>query len=60
MSNSADVTILIMGGKLIAARISGVNAINPIVAFYDIHGRKREVTFFYFVTDTTRDILFYF
>jgi hypothetical protein len=28
---------------------------NPLVAFYDIHGRKREVLFFYFVPDTTRD-----
>jgi hypothetical protein len=27
----------------------------PLVAFYDIHGRKREVLFFYFVPDTTRD-----
>jgi hypothetical protein len=25
------------------------------VAFYDIHGRKREVPLFYFVLDTTRD-----
>jgi hypothetical protein len=25
------------------------------VAFYDIHGRKKEVLFFYFVPDTTRD-----
>jgi hypothetical protein len=29
-------------------------AINPLVAFYDIHGGKREVLFFYFVSDTTR------
>jgi hypothetical protein len=36
--------------------ISGVSAINPLVAFYDIHGGKREVLFFYFVPDTTRDI----
>jgi hypothetical protein len=35
--------------------ISCVNAINPIVTFYDIHGRKSEVLFFYFVPDTTRD-----
>jgi hypothetical protein len=35
--------------------ISGVSAINPLVAFYDIHGEKREVLFFYFVADTTRD-----
>jgi hypothetical protein len=26
-----------------------------LVPFYDIHGRKREVLFFYFVPDTTRD-----
>jgi hypothetical protein len=35
--------------------ISGVSSINPIVAFYDIHERKRVVLFFYFVPDTTRD-----
>jgi hypothetical protein len=35
--------------------ISGVSAINPLVAFYDIHGGKREVLFFYFDPDTTRD-----
>jgi hypothetical protein len=53
VSNTADVT-----GKLIAVRsqsISDVNTINSLVAFYDIHGRKREVLFFYFVPDTTRD-----
>jgi hypothetical protein len=27
--------------------ISGVSAINPLVAFYDIHGEKRVVLFFY-------------
>jgi hypothetical protein len=49
MSNTADVT----GGKSIAVwsqPISGVNAINPLVAFYDIH-RKKERDFF---PDTTR------
>jgi hypothetical protein len=54
MRNTADVT----GGKPIAVLlqfISGVSAINPSVAFYDIHGGKREVLFFYFVPDTTRD-----
>jgi hypothetical protein len=35
--------------------ISGVSAINPVVAFYDIHGRKREVLLFYLVPDTTHD-----
>jgi hypothetical protein len=30
--------------------------INPLVAFYDIHEGKREVLFFYFVPDTTRDL----
>jgi hypothetical protein len=56
MRNTAGVT----GGKNIAVvfqSISGVSAINPLVAFYDIHGKKREVLFFYFVSDTTRDSL---
>jgi hypothetical protein len=54
MKNTADVT----GGKPFAVllqSISGVCAINPLVAFFDIHGGKREVLFFYFVPDTTRD-----
>jgi hypothetical protein len=41
MRNTADVT----GSKPIAVlllHISGVSAINPLVAFYDIHGGKRE------------------
>jgi hypothetical protein len=53
MRNTAAVT----GGKPIAVllqSISGVSAINPLVAFYHIHGGKREVLFFYFVPDTTR------
>jgi hypothetical protein len=57
MRNTADVT----GGKPIAVLfqyISGVSAINPLVAFYDIHRGKREVLFFYFVPDTTRDSLY--
>jgi hypothetical protein len=55
MRNTTDVT----GVKPIAVllqSISGVSAINPLVAFYDIHGGKREVLFFYFVPDTTREI----
>jgi hypothetical protein len=36
--------------------LSQVSAINLLVVFYDIHRRKREVLFFYFVPDTTRDI----
>jgi hypothetical protein len=54
MRNTADVT----GGKPIADLLqstSGVNAINPLVAFYDIHVGKGEVLFFYFVPDTPRD-----
>jgi hypothetical protein len=53
----------VTGGKPIAVllkSISGVSAINPLVAFYDIHGGKREVLFFYFVPDTTRDIKYSF
>jgi hypothetical protein len=54
MRNTANVT----GGKPIAVLLqstSGISAINPLVAFYDIHGGKREVLFFYFVPATTRD-----
>jgi hypothetical protein len=44
MSNTADVTV----GKPNAVwsqSISGENTINPLVAIYDINGRKREVLF---------------
>jgi hypothetical protein len=54
VKNTADVT----GGKPIAVLLQcilGVTAINPLVAFYDIHGKKREVLFVYFVPGTTRD-----
>jgi hypothetical protein len=54
MRNTADVT----DGKPIAVLLQsnlGVSAINPLVAFYDIHGGKRVVLFFYFVPDTTGD-----
>jgi hypothetical protein len=57
MRNTADAT----GGKPIAVlsqSISGVSAINPLVAFYDIHGGRIVVLFFYFVPDTTRDRLY--
>jgi hypothetical protein len=44
MRNNADVT----SGKLIAVLLQSISgAINPLVAFYDIHGIKREVIFFY-------------
>jgi hypothetical protein len=59
MKNTEDLA----GGKLIAVllqAISGVSAINPLVTFYDIHGGKREVIFFYFVPDTTLFLLIYF
>jgi hypothetical protein len=49
MSNTADVT----DGKPIAVllqSISGVSAINPLVAFNDVHGGKKGVLFL----DTTR------
>jgi hypothetical protein len=48
----------VTGGNPIAVllqSISGVSDINPLATFYDIHGGKREVLFFYFVPDTTRD-----
>jgi hypothetical protein len=50
MRNTADVK----SGKTIAFSLQskpGKAAINPLVAFYDIHGRKRVVLFFYFVPD---------
>jgi hypothetical protein len=57
--NTADMTV----GKPIAAPSdrslrfkSGLRAVNPLVAFYDIHGRKREVSIFHFVPDSTREI----
>jgi hypothetical protein len=56
MKNTAVVT----GGKPIAVLLqsmSSVSAINPLVAFYDIHREKREVLFFYFVLDTTRNYI---
>jgi hypothetical protein len=51
MSNTADVT----GGKTSNRSLSQVCDVNPLVAFYDIRGRKREMLFFYFVPDTTQD-----
>jgi hypothetical protein len=41
-------------GDVLLQYISNVSAINPSVAFYDIHGGKSEVLFFYSVPDTTR------
>jgi hypothetical protein len=54
--NTAGVT----SGKPIAVwsqSISGVSAVNPLVAFYNIHGRKREVLLFYSVPDTARNFI---
>jgi hypothetical protein len=54
MRNTADVT----GGKPIAIllqSISTVSDINPLVAFYNIHGGTRDVLFYYFIQDTTQD-----
>jgi hypothetical protein len=47
MRNTAEVT----GGKpiVLLQPFSGVSAINPLVASYDILGGKREVLFFYFI-----------
>jgi hypothetical protein len=57
MRNTADVT----GGKPIAVLLQSISdvSVNPLVAFYDIHRGKREMLFFYFVPDTTRDIHIY-
>jgi hypothetical protein len=52
MTNTADMT----NGKPIAvwSPISGVSAINPLVAFYEIFERKGVVLIFYFIPDITR------
>jgi hypothetical protein len=58
MRNNADVT----GGEptaVLLQSISGVSAINTLVAFYDINGGKRDVLLFYFVPDTTPIIYLY-
>jgi hypothetical protein len=52
MKNTAVVT----GGKPIAVLLQYISGVSALVAFYDIHGRKRELLFFYFVPDTTRDL----
>jgi hypothetical protein len=39
----------------VPSRHQRVSAINPLVAFYDIREGKREVLFFYFVPNTTRE-----
>jgi hypothetical protein len=51
----------VTGGEPIAVllqSILGVSAINPLVASYDIRGRKRDVLLFYFAPDTTRDFFY--
>jgi hypothetical protein len=53
MRNTAALTVKPIA--VLSQSISGVNAINPLVAFYDIHGIKRKVLFFCSVPDTTRD-----
>jgi hypothetical protein len=63
-TNKSEINYIIIiihtatSGKPIAVwsqSISGISAVDPSIAFYDIHRRKREVLLFYFVPDTTRD-----
>jgi hypothetical protein len=57
MSYTADVT----GGKPIAVcsqSISGVNAINSLVALYNIHGRKRGAIILFCPGRHTRRVLY--
>jgi hypothetical protein len=42
----------VTGGKSIVV----VSVVNPLVAFYDIHGTKGNVQFFCSMPDTTRDL----
>jgi hypothetical protein len=39
------------------AVISGVSAVNPLVVFYNMHGRIGEVLFFWSIPDSTRDTI---
>jgi hypothetical protein len=51
------------GDGLTHHRVTAVHlrcAVDPLVAFYDINGRKGEVLFFNSVPDTTRDKIFLF
>jgi hypothetical protein len=48
----------VTGGKSIAVLLQCISGINPLVAFFDTHGRKREVVFFYFVH--TRQSIYYY
>jgi hypothetical protein len=59
MRNTADVADRKPIAVLLLS-ISGVSAINPLIVFYDIHGEKKEVLFFYFVPDTIREKLLTF
>jgi hypothetical protein len=43
--------------KSLLQSILGVSAVNPLVAFYDIHERKGEMLIFCLVPDTTRDLI---
>jgi hypothetical protein len=50
--NNVEVT----GGKPTAVRLQSildVSAVNPLIAFYDIYGRKGEALFYSSVSDTT-------
>jgi hypothetical protein len=38
--------------------ISGVSAVNLLVTFYDVNGRKEHMLFFCSVLETTQDFLF--
>jgi hypothetical protein len=49
--NTADVT----DSTPIAVLLQSISGVNPLVACYDIHGGKREVLYFNFDPDTTRD-----
>jgi hypothetical protein len=55
MRNTTDVT----GGKPIVVGLqstSRVTVVNPLFVYYDIHGIKGGVLFYFSVPDTTRDL----
>jgi hypothetical protein len=55
MKNNADIMTGLKQVDIQSQFIS-VSVNNPLVAFYDNHGRKGDVLFFCSVPDTTRDL----
>jgi hypothetical protein len=51
MRNTADMT----GGRPITVSSQSISDVNPLIAFYDLPGRKKKVLFY--SLSTTRDVI---